>query len=107
MQTVLDAPVAAHRFGETTGRDELAQDVIAVFTDPLSIALRVADGNSDRLQAGPTRTVRQVLRNRTDHVVTTRLPAVSFFVSHVATHPGAREVVLHMLREEVDDPLMQ
>ena len=33
MQTVLDAPVAAHRVGETTGRDELAQDVVAVFTD--------------------------------------------------------------------------
>jgi len=38
MQTVLDAPVAAHRVGETTGRDELAQDVVAVFTDGLSIA---------------------------------------------------------------------
>ena len=30
-----------------------------------------------------------------------------FFVSHVVTHPDAREVVLHVLLEEVDDPLMQ
>src|SRR5271169_1965646 len=107
MQSVLDAPVAAHRVGETTGRDELAQDVIAVFTDLLTVALSFVDSNSNRLQTNPTRTVWQVFGNGTDHVVTSFLPAVPFFVSHVVTHPDAREVVLHVLLEEVDDPLMQ
>ncbi len=107
MQTVFDRPVRPYGFGETTGRDELAQDVIAIFTDRLAIALGDVDGNSNRLQTGPTRTVRQIFGNRTDHVVTSLLSAVPFFISRMVTHPDAREVVLHMIREVVDDPLMQ
>ena len=49
IQTVFDAPVVAHHGGEATGRDELAQDIVAIFSNVFSIAMSVADGNSNRL----------------------------------------------------------
>src|SRR5208337_4257974 len=64
----LDTPVPAHSLGETTRRDVLAENVVADLVAVLSLALRLADSDPDRLQVGPTRTVRQILRDGTDKV---------------------------------------
>ena len=79
MQTVLNAPVAAHGRGETMRRQVLVENVVADFVAVLAVPLGVADGDPDGLQVGPPGTVRQVLRNGTDDIVTPLLAAVSLF----------------------------
>src|ERR1700687_2859802 len=107
MQTVFDAPVAAHRLGKAAGRQVFAQHVVADITAVLARALRAADHDADRLQTGPTRAVRQVIRQWADEVMPGLLAAVSSLVRFVTAHAGAGKVVFHVIVEELDDPLVQ
>ena len=60
VQIVFDTPVAAHRLGESSRRDVLAKNVVADFDALLAVAPGDVDGDSNRSEVSPARSIRQV-----------------------------------------------
>ncbi len=101
VQTVLNAPVVAHCLGKAASREIPAENVVADLVARLAVALRLAEGNSDGLQFRPARTIGQILRYRTDNVITSLFAAMSLLLRFIATCLGAGKVVLEVTRRRM------